>query len=207
MIRIACSLLRCLLAVSLTAFLVISGPAMAQDTKSTDKKDVGSKSTKTAKKTDPKTDESANSKPVQLATYGDWGAFRAVQGGKRKTCYALAQPKDRVPSKLKRDPAYIFISSRPAENVHNEISVIMGFPMKDNGEAQADIGGTRFELISKGNNAWIKNPAEEGQFIDAMKKGSKLVVKAASIKGNTTTDSYSLSGLAQALDRVQKECP
>jgi invasion protein IalB len=207
MIRFAYLLLRCLVAVSLASFLALSGAAVAQETKTTDKKDTSSKSTKTAKKTEPKSEESASGKPVQVASYGDWGAFLALQGGKRKTCYALAQPKDRAPSKLKRDPAYIFISSRPAENVHNEISVIMGFPMKDNGEAQADIGSTHFELISKGNNAWIKNPAEEGQFIDAMKKGSKLVVKAASIKGNVTTDSYSLSGLAQALDRVQKECP
>jgi invasion protein IalB len=52
----------------------------------------------------------------------------------------------------------------------------------------------------------VKNPAEETQFIDALKKGSKLVVKAASIKGNQTTDSYSLAGLSQALDRAHKEC-
>jgi hypothetical protein len=39
-----------------------------------------------------------------------------------------------------------------------------------------------------------------------MKRGSKLIVKAPSTKGNVTTDSYSLAGLSQALDRVQKEC-
>jgi hypothetical protein len=161
--------------------------------------------TKTAKKDSE--DAAATGKPVQVATFGDWGAFLAQPGTKRKTCYALAQPKDREPSKLKRDPAYVFISSRPGENVRNEISIIMGFPMKDNGDALADIGGAHFDLISKGNNAWIKNPAEEGQFIEAMKKGAKLVIKAASIKGNLTTDSYSLSGLAQALDRVHKDCP
>lgn len=162
--------------------------------------------TKTAKK--PDTEEAAASgKPVQVATFGDWGAFLAQPGTKKKTCYALAQPKERDPAKLKRDPAYVFISSRPGENVRNEISIIMGFPMKDNGDALADIGGTHFDLISKGSNAWVKNPAEEGQFIEAMKKGAKLVIKAASVKGNLTTDSYSLSGLAQALDRVHKDCP
>ncbi|MGO9007399.1 MAG: hypothetical protein ACLQIQ_22165 [Beijerinckiaceae bacterium] len=163
--------------------------------------------TKTAKKTEAKAADTAAGKPLQVASYGDWGAFVAMQGDKKKTCYALAQPKERTPAGLKRDPAYVFISNRPAENVHNEISIIMGFPMKDNGEAQAEIGTTRFELIAKGSNAWIKNPAEEGQFIQAMKKGSKLVIKAASTKGNLTTDSYSLAGLSQALERVQKECP
>lgn len=145
-------------------------------------------------------------KPVQIATFGDWGAFLA-EAGKDKTCYALAQPKERDPKDLKRDPAYVFISSRPGENIHNEVSVIMGFPMKDGGDAQAAVGSTTFELISKGANAWVKNPAKETELIGAMKKGAKLVVTAASVRGNKTVDSYSLAGLSQALDRVKKECP
>ncbi len=149
--------------------------------------------------------EDQKAKPVQIATYGDWGAFLA-EAGKEKTCYALAQPKDREPANLKRDPAYVFISSRPGENIRNEVSIIMGFPMKDGGDAQAEVGSTSFELISKGPNAWVKNPAKEAELIGAMKKGAKLIVKAASARGNVTTDSYSLSGLSQALDRVQKEC-
>jgi hypothetical protein len=39
-----------------------------------------------------------------------------------------------------------------------------------------------------------------------LRKGSKLSVRAASAKGNVTTDVYSLSGLSGALDRMQKEC-
>lgn len=144
-------------------------------------------------------------KPTQVATYGDWGAFVA-EGGKDKTCYALAKPKTREPDNLKRDAAYVFISSRPSENVRNEVSIIMGFPMKDGGDAQAEIGTASFELITKGTNAWVKNPAKEGELIDAMTKGAKLIVKASSIRGNMTTDTYSLSGLRQALERVAKEC-
>ncbi len=149
--------------------------------------------------------EDQKSKPVQIATYGDWGAFLAGSG-KAKTCYALAQPKDREPANLHRDPAYIFISSRPGENIRNEVSIIMGFPMKDGGDAQAEVGSVDFDLVSKGSNAWVKNPAKEGELIEAMKKGAKLVVKAPSTRGNLTTDSYSLHGLSQALERVDKEC-
>lgn len=144
-------------------------------------------------------------KPIQVATYGDWGAFVA-EVGDDKTCYALAKPKDRAPANLKRDPAFVFISTRPSENIRNEISVIMGFPMKDGGDAQAQVGDANFQLISKGTNAWVKNPATEGELIEAMKKGAMLIVKATSLRGNMTTDSYSLSGLSQALERVMKEC-
>ena len=149
--------------------------------------------------------DTTTGKPSQLASYGDWGVFLA-QGEKSKTCYALATPKDRAPHGLQRDPAYVFISNRPGENVREEVSIIMGFPMKEGG-GRAEIAGSGFALIAKGANAWIKNQAEETKFVDALKKGAKLIVKAASLKGHVTTDSYSLTGLAQALERVEKECP
>lgn len=146
-------------------------------------------------------------KPVLVGTYGDWGAYHS-QAGKSKTCYALAQPKERLPKGLNRDPAYVFISTRPSEGVRGEISVIMGFPLKEGAsEASADVGAAKFELIAKGENAWVKNAAEEAQLIEAMRKGSRLTVKAPSKKGNVTTDHYSLGGLAQALDRVARDCP
>jgi hypothetical protein len=143
-------------------------------------------------------------KPVLLENYHDWGAYMAQ--GKEKTCYALASPKERAPSTAKRDHAYVFISSRPSENVRNEVSIIMGFAMKDNSDAKAEIGSASYELIGKGTNAWIKNAAKEPQFVDDLKRGSKLIVKAPFSKGNVSTDTYSLAGLSQALDRVHKEC-
>jgi hypothetical protein len=150
-------------------------------------------------------DTDASAKPSQVGSFGDWGAFVA-EAGDDKTCYVLAQPKTRAPEKLKRDPAYVFISNRPGEHIHNEISITMGFPMKDGGEAEADVAGTTFDLVSKGHNAWIKNPAEEGHFVAALKHNAKLVIKAASVRGKVTTDTYSLAGLHQALDQVARAC-
>jgi hypothetical protein len=152
------------------------------------------------------TDDSGDAaKPSQVGSFGDWGAFVA-ESGDTKTCYVLAQPKTREPAKLKRDPAYVFISNRPGEHIHNEISITMGFPMKDGGEAEADVSGTTFDLVSKGKNAWIKNPAEESHFVSALRHNATLTVKAASVRGKLTTDTYSLAGLRQALDKVVHEC-
>jgi hypothetical protein len=164
-----------------------------------------------AKKSDSKNDAKGKDskkagKPQQVGNYGDWGVFTA-QTGKDKTCYALASPKERAPGGLKRDPAYIFISNRPAENVRNEVSIIMGFTLKDSGDAQAEISGSSFDLVGKGANAWIKNLAEEAKFVEAVKKGVKLTITASSLKGNVTTDTYSLIGISQALEKVEKDCP
>lgn len=167
----------------------------------------------------PKTSETTAKpgKPLLVGTYGDWGAY-AAKTRHGKTCYALTQPKDREPSNLKRDPGYIFIADRPAENVHDEISIIMGYDVKSGDEAKkaagkpavgeptATIGNQKFILIAKGGDLWLKNLARQGPMLAAMRRGTKLVVQATSQRGHLTTDDYSLIGLTQALDRVQKEC-
>ena len=158
-------------------------------------------------------------KPSLVASYGDWGVYQ-TQAAKGRVCYTLAQPKERAPADLKRDPAYAFISDRPGEGVRHEISFIMGFDVASSSadapdpkkkgadkEAMATVGDQTFELLAKTSNLWVKNPAKEGQLVDEMRKGAKLQVKAASKKGNMTTDTYSLAGFSQALDRVQKDCP
>lgn len=150
-------------------------------------------------------DEKADAKPTQIAKIKSWSVF--ATHGKNRTCYALARPTTRSPASLKRDDAYIFISTRPAEKVRDEVSVIMGFALKPNADPKADIGGASYDLVAKGANAWVKDPAQEGAFIEAMKKKGKLTVKAVSAKGNASTDVYETGGLGDALARVHKECP
>jgi invasion protein IalB len=141
-----------------------------------------------------------------VATFNDWGAYTA-QTGRAKICYALSQPKARQPANLKDTPAYLFVSFRPGENVKNEVAAVLGFPTKDGGPAEASVNQTTYALVTKGANAWIKNPAEEGQAVATMSRGQSITVSATSARGNKTTDRYSLAGFAQALDRARKECP
>jgi invasion protein IalB len=42
--------------------------------------------------------------------------------------------------------------------------------------------------------------------VDAMRTGQSAVVKGTSAKGTKTTDTFSLKGFAQALDRTDQEC-
>jgi invasion protein IalB len=50
------------------------------------------------------------------------------------------------------------------------------------------------------------NAAEEPQMVAAMRKGSELVVQSMSSHGTKTTDTYSLKGISDALDKVSAEC-
>jgi invasion protein IalB len=71
----------------------------------------------------------------------------------------------------------------------------------------ASVDEAEFEMLPKGGNLWVKNAAREGALIAEMRKGTKLVIKAASLRGHESTDTYSLAGFAQAMERLQKECP
>lgn len=141
-----------------------------------------------------------------IVTYGDWGVFTTGKD-KGKVCFALSQPKDRAPKGLNRDPAYFYVTNRIGDGARNEVSLLMGYPLKAGGPATIAVGGTTFQLQAKDKSAWLRNAAEEGQLVEAMKKAKDVVVKGTSAKGNETTDRYSLSGLGQAIERAQKECP
>ena len=118
--------------------------------------------------------------------------------------------------------------------MRNEVSFIMGFDVSggDTAESNSDakpgekpskssaksktsaapapvalVDQTSFEMLPKGGNLWVKNAAKESAMIAVMRKGTKLMVKAASLRGHQSIDTYSLGGFSQAMDRLQKECP
>ncbi len=145
--------------------------------------------------------------PTLLGQFGDWGAYTATPNGK-KLCFALAKAKSSqtTPTGRARDPAFFFVASRPSENVRAEVSVIIGYPFKPSSEAMAEIGSSAYAMYTQNDGAWIKNVADEGKMLDAMRKGNDVVVKGESGRGTKSADTFSLKGLPQALDRAGEEC-
>src|SRR5204862_2033065 len=90
--------------------------------------------------------------PTLLGQFGEWGAYAANSGGK-KICYALAKPSSSAtePANRPRDPAYTFVSTRPTENVRNEISIVMGYPVKAGSETTVDIGSAKYAMYTQGD--------------------------------------------------------
>ena len=145
--------------------------------------------------------------PQLLGQYGIWGAYSATPGGKR-VCFALAKPSSSKtnPPNRPRDPAYAFVSTRPAEKVTNEVSVMIGYQLKPGSESSLEVGGASYAMYTQGDGLWIKNAAEEERMVDAMRKSADVTVKGISAKGTETTDTFSLKGLSQALDRIAQDC-
>ena len=145
--------------------------------------------------------------PKLLGQYGIWGAYTASPGGK-KVCFVLAKPtgSETNPPNRPRNPVYMFISTRPADKVTNEVSLVVGYPFKAGTEATAQVGGTSFALYTQQDGAWIKNATEEAKMVDAMRGGDNAVIKGVSAKGTQSTDTFALKGMSQALDRTAQEC-
>lgn len=150
---------------------------------------------------------SGSAEPTLIGQFGTWGAYTATPNGK-KVCFALAKPSSSKtnPPNRPRDPAYAFVSTRPAEKVNNEVSVMIGYTLKPGSESTLEVGGASYAMYTQGDGLWIKNAAEEERMVDAMRKAADVTVKGVSAKGTETSDTFSLKGLAQALDRLAQDC-
>ena len=148
-----------------------------------------------------------SAEPTLIGQFGTWGAYTATPNGK-KVCFALAKPSSSKtnPPNRPRDPAYAFVSTRPAEKVTNEVSVMIGYTLKPGSESTLEVGGASYAMYTQGDGLWIKNAAEEERMVDAMRKAADVTVKGVSAKGTETTDTFSLKGLAQALDKLAQDC-
>jgi hypothetical protein len=145
--------------------------------------------------------------PTLIGQFGTWGAYSATPNGK-KVCFALAKPSSSKtnPPNRPRDPAYAFVSTRPAEKVTNEVSIMIGYTLKPGSESSLEVGGASYAMYTQGDGLWIKNAAEEERMVDAMRKSADATVKGISAKGTETTDTFSLKGLSQALDKLAQDC-
>jgi len=145
--------------------------------------------------------------PTLIGQFGTWGAYTATPNGK-KVCFALAKPSSSKtnPPNRPRDPAYAFVSTRPAEKVTNEVSIMIGYALKPGSESSLEVGGASYAMYTQGDGLWIKNAAEEERMVDAMRKAADVTVKGVSAKGTETIDTFSLKGLSQALDKLAQDC-
>ncbi len=140
-----------------------------------------------------------------IKSFSDWTLYAGPPGA-QKTCFASSQPKETEPGSVKRNAAYFYISAWPGEGVKSEVSVKLGFAVKDGSEVTISIGGATFKLFTEAERAFVADPMEELKLIDAMKRGSQMTVRAVAPRGTTTTDTYSLMGITQALNSLASSC-
>ncbi len=151
----------------------------------------------------------ADTGPTLLGSYKDWSAFQSVSRD-GKSCYAMSQPKSSEPKKAKRDPIYFLISDWPLRKTRSEPEIVPGYQYKEGSTVSAAVGSDKFEFFTRNDggagSAWVKEQSDEVSFVEAMKRGSQVVVTGTSQHGTVTHDTYSLSGFSAALDKIHAAC-
>jgi len=147
----------------------------------------------------------------QLGTFKAWTAWSGSDAN-GPMCYISAVPESWTPQEVKgapvkRSPIHFLIINRKGLGTKNEVQTLVGYPFHPtNANVTAIIDGKSFPMVTEGEAAWLAVEADEPSFVEAMKAGTKLVVKGTSTKGNAMTDNYNLSGVTAALGEIAKAC-
>lgn len=141
----------------------------------------------------------------KLATMADWSLYTDA-ASPHLICFITSTPKSSEPPDAKREAPRIYISAWPKDGVKGELSVRLGFAAKEGAEVTAAVGTQTFRLFSSAERAYVEDPTAELKLLDAMRKGARLAISATTSGGTAITDTYSLSGLGQAMGELQSTC-
>lgn len=126
-----------------------------------------------------------------LGVYESWGAFRDPTPAR---CYAIARAAG-------SRGGYATISNWPAKQVRGAVYFALSREVASGAKVRLSVGGTRFDLVTKGRNAWAKDARDDAAIIAALRSASGM-----SVSGSGFTDRYSLAGAATAIDAATVGC-
>lgn len=121
-------------------------------------------------------------------------------------CYVSSQPQTALPSNVNRDPIHFLVINRKGLGTTNEVQTLVGYPLASDNTPQVTIDGRAFDMVVDGSAAWLASGDDEDAFVEAMKAGTEMVVKARSQRGTDTTDTYSLLGVTASLENMTEAC-
>ena len=139
-----------------------------------------------------------------IGTFDDWQAYTATENGK-KICYMGSTPAKAVGDYTKRGEVVFLVTHRPADKETGIVSVTAGYTYKKDSKVQMVVDDKTFDLFTDGGFAF----APEGKdpvLVQAMIRGSGMVIKGVSSRGTKTTDTYSLKGFTAAWKAIGKAC-
>ncbi len=149
--------------------------------------------------------DASAAEPSSLGRFRDWEAYSATEQGK-KICYTLTSPQKSEGDYAARDPVFLMVTRRPAEDVYDEVSAIGGYTYQAKNQPVFSIDSKKFVADAVGDVAWPKL-RETPQLVATMRTGSTIELRGTSSRGTQTMDSFSLLGVSAALNAIAKSCP
>lgn len=144
--------------------------------------------------------------PERIGRNGDWTAFTLQRGG-GTVCYMASSPKKAEGDYSQRGEVFALVTNDPESGIKGEVSIVTGYTYRKDSQVTVQIGGATFDMFTSGDRAWTQGPEEDAPLVQAMVKGSDMVVKGVSSRGTLTTDTYSLSGFTATKKLIDRACP
>jgi len=146
----------------------------------------------------------------QVATKTAWSVF--VENNPTE-CWAVSAPEKTVNTRggqtvqVSRSDILLFTVFRPSASVNGQVAFTGGYTFRANSEVTLRVGSQTFNLLTEGEWAWPKTPADDAKIVTAMKRGNNATLVGVSQRsGTTTTDTFSLLGFTAAVDDAAKRC-
>jgi hypothetical protein len=151
----------------------------------------------------------ARGQPKPIGTFQAWSAY-TFGPPQQRTCYIVGRPIRSEPN-VKRGDVYILISDQVGDKIMNQVSINAGYHYRKGSKVAVAIGSATFTLdtVDKPgyrDTAWALDAKTRAALIDAMEKGSLMMVKGEPSRGVGTTDTYSLNGVTKALQTIAHAC-
>ncbi|HVZ04913.1 invasion associated locus B family protein [Hyphomicrobium sp.] len=141
---------------------------------------------------------------TRVDTYGAWTLLTDSEKP-HLFCFVTSEPKSSTPKDAQREAPRAYISAWPKDGIRGEVSFRMGFDIKKKAQGKASVGPSGYKLFGSNDRAYVLDSTQELKLIEAMRRGNTMTVAVVSDHG-TVTDTYSLSGIDAALQKMQQSC-
>ena len=141
----------------------------------------------------------------RLGEFGDWGAFAFADDG-GKVCFIASSPKQAKGDYTQRGEIFVRVTHWPEQGRRDEVSFVAGYDYKEDSWVEVSIENGTFKLFTVEDTAWAAEKETDKELVEAMIRGSRMVVKGTSSRGTLTTDTYSLTGFTSAYKMINQAC-
>ena len=114
--------------------------------------------------------------PQMIGEYDDWVAYY-YRDSAGPVCYMASTPKKDEGKYSRRGDIYAVITHRPNEKSFDVLNINAGYTYKPDSKVTIKIGAKTFDrLFTSGDKAWAVSEKVDKEIVDAMKRGSRMVV-------------------------------
>lgn len=141
-----------------------------------------------------------------IAAYRDW-SLSTFRDGERELCFIASEPTKQDGNYERRGPPAVVVTRVPEEPDLDEVSVQPGYTFQAGSEVEVVVDGAdQFLMMTQGEYAWTRSPADDDALIAAMRAGLQMTVRGTSTRGTWSLDTYSLLGFTAAMNAMNQRC-